>query len=267
MSALILTLKHKLAYRLDMSPLSPAKLAGLKPDDISSIPLLLGEQSVMAGDLFHIQGDDASQMVLRQASPMMDYVGTAMQGGHLHIEGDVGHYLGLHLRGDITCSGHAGNFVGCQMQAGRLHVQGNVGDYAGGALVGQRHGMRGGTLIVNGNAGDRLGDQMRRGTILLDGHAGDYCGANMLAGTIAIGASVGQYCGYAMRRGTILLQQPTTLHPTWVDCGEHALLFLHLLFQSWRDLPSAFAQAEGIRVRRYVGDLAQAGNAEILLRL
>jgi len=56
----------------------------------------------------------------------------------------------------------------------------------GAALPGNKMGMKGGTILIKGNVGERAGDHMRRGNILIEGNAGDYCGSRMTAGTIAV---------------------------------------------------------------------------------
>ena len=55
------------------------------------------------------------------------------------------------------------------MKNGYLEICGNVGDFLGGALPGNKMGMKGGTVLVKGNAGERVGDHLRRGTILIEG--------------------------------------------------------------------------------------------------
>jgi formylmethanofuran dehydrogenase subunit C len=128
--------------------------------------------------------------------------------------------------------------------------------------------MQGGTVLVEGSAGDRTGDRMRRGTLLIEGDTGDYCASRMVAGTIAVWGRVGAFPGLAMRRGTVLLQHaPGEMVPTFNDCGEHPLSFLTLLVRSWRTLPGKFATIPDsrVRVRRYMGDLANDGRGEILV--
>jgi formylmethanofuran dehydrogenase subunit C len=265
MSALTLTLNSPLQHRLNMSAITPNQLANLSLKQIADIRLPYGRDSVRLEELFSIQGNDTQHIVLRNTSALMDNIGQDQQAGRLEIHGDVGHYLGLNMRGEITLHGNAGNFAGCQMQSGLLHITGNAGDYAGGALIGNRKGMRGGTLIINGNVGDRCGEQMRRGTILVDGHAGDYCAVNMLAGTIAVAGKVGRNCAYAMKRGTVLLQHTPKLHASMVNAGQHQLGFLSLMAQSWREYPSQFSQLNCTRVSRYCGDTANQGRGEILV--
>lgn len=125
--------------------------------------------------------------------------------------------------------------------------------------------MTRGSIICQGDVGDRVGDQMRRGLILIDGNAGDYCGSRMVAGTLGVYGSVGKYAGFGMKRGTILLNNKTNLHATMQDCGTHNLPFLALLFQSFNAFPSKFSTLKNQRVQRFAGDLAVNGNGEILV--
>ena len=129
------------------------------------------------------------------------------------------------------------------------------------------HKMSLGSIICQGNAGDRVGDQMRRGLILIDGDAGDYAASRMVAGTIGVYGSVGKYVGFGMKRGTVLLNRKTDFHVTIQDCGTHNLPFLALLFQSFKVLPSKFNNVKCQRVQRFAGDLAcnGNGNGEILV--
>ena len=151
------------------------------------------------------------------------------------------------------------------MANGTLTINGNVGDFLGGAIIGERKGMRGGLVIVKGNAGDRVGDQMRRGIILIEGNAGQYCASRMLAGTIGVLGKVGEYLGFGMRRGTLLLTQTPKLHATIQDCGTHTLPFLSLMFKAFADLPTKFAALNKNRVQSYAGDLGNDGKGEILV--
>jgi formylmethanofuran dehydrogenase subunit C len=151
------------------------------------------------------------------------------------------------------------------MAGGLLKIDGNVGHFLGGASAGLRKGMRGGTVIVKGNAGDRTGDLMRRGLILIEGNVGDYCGSRMIAGTIGVLGRVGKYAGFNMQRGTLLFTQMPQLHATLQDCGMHTLPYLSLLFKSFQQYNTKFSQLKSQRVQRLVGDSACNGNGEILL--
>jgi len=65
-------------------------------------------------------------------------------GRRLHLEGDVGDFVGALLEGgDIFVTGNAGNYAGIGMRSGHLHIGYSSGKHTG-------EGMRGGTLRVQG---------------------------------------------------------------------------------------------------------------------
>ena len=116
------------------------------------------------------------------------------------------------------------------MKGGTLEIEGDAGERLGGPLSGETVGMSGGLVLVRGDAGPRAGDRLRRGAILIEGRAGAYAGSRMIAGTLAIGGEAGDLPGYLMGRGTILLGRGATLlSPTFGDCGEHDLVAARLL--------------------------------------
>jgi formylmethanofuran dehydrogenase subunit C len=170
--------------------------------------------------------------------------------------------------GKLSISGDTGIFTACEMRNGFLCVEGNAGDFLGGALIGNKKGMQGGTVLVKGNVGERAGDHMRRGVILIEGNAGDYCGSRMTAGTIAVMGQTGSNLGYAMRRGTLLLwNHPDKMPATFNDCDSHTLAFLPVLFASFKKFDSKFNSDSFSRVRRYGGDMSELGRGEILIKI
>ncbi len=270
MSALTLTMKHRLDQRVDMSPLVCHKLAGLTPEQIGAIELQCGKQKIRVDSLFKIQGDDTQNLIIANSFAKLDYIGKELQGGQITIEGDVGAYLGMQMQsGVIHAKDDAGLYAGCEMKEGLLQIDGNAGDFLGAALPGNKQGMKGGRILVKGNVGERAGDHMRRGAILIEGDVGAYCGSRMVAGTIAVMGQCGRYPGYAMRRGTLLFWQAVQAPATFNDCGSHTLAFLPILFSSFGDLNSRFAEPSEVfnRVQRYGGDLAETGRGEILVKL
>ena len=152
------------------------------------------------------------------------------------------------------------------MAGGLIEVAADVGDFAAGALPGSMDGMRGGTLIVRGNAGARCGDRMRRGTVVLHADAGDFLASRMVAGTIAIAGRVGAHCGYGMRRGTLVFAgPPPAVPPTFVATHQDIVVFWTLLRRSLAYHGGPFAALPASAPRRLVGDLAVDGKGEWLL--
>lgn len=269
MSALTLTLREQPGHGLDVSLLSPDRLAGLEPAAIGDLTLYNGNRRQPLSSLFDISGDDAQELVILNSNRCLHGIGYGMTSGHIRIEGDAGDHLGQDMHnGLIEVTGNSGHWTASGMRHGMILVSGNCGNFAGAALPGNRHGMRGGTLLVRGNSGDRTGDHLRRGLILVEGNAGAYCGSRMTAGTIAVLGKAGPKAGYAMKRGTLLLcEVPDELPVTLNDCGEHNLGFLPLLMRSFATLDTRFAELDKskCRVRRYAGDLAVDGKGELLV--
>jgi formylmethanofuran dehydrogenase subunit C len=266
MTALTLTLRSPPARSVDLSALTPERLAGLNEAQIGALQLRSG---LCVADLFDIDAGDAQHLSIRNSCNRLTHIGAALRSGTITVEGDCGAYAGLGLNGGhLNVTGSAGTFAGSGMKAGMIQIHGNAGDFAGGAIEGDRQGMRGGTLAIHGDAGDRAGDRMRRGLLLVGGNAGAYCGANMLAGTIFVAGKAGMMPGFSLKRGTLLLaRMPEHLPVTFQDSGEHSLLFLTLLEKQLQRDRQSFARFLPFRpkVRRYCGDLAWGGTGEILI--
>ncbi|MBX7105440.1 MAG: hypothetical protein K1X57_15250, partial [Gemmataceae bacterium] len=141
---------------------------------------------------------------------------------------------------------------------------GTGGHHAGAAYPGGRRGMRGGTLLVDGQVGDGCGAVMRRALVAVGG-AGDYCGASVIAGTIVVRGTMGRYAGMAMKRGTIVALGPLPeLLPTFRESCEYRPAFMAMYGRKLESL--------GFRVRnwpdcyrRFCGDLVSLGQGEVLV--
>lgn len=266
MSALTFSLKQTPQYSINCSNLTPNYLADKSAKEIAETTIAYGNSSARIGELFDISGTNTQQIVFKNSSNKLDYIGAYMSSGIITVVGNAGAYLGFNLKnGEIHCEGNTGAFAACNMVGGILRIDGNTGDFLGAGSEGLRKGMRGGTVIVKGNAGDRVGDQMRRGLILIEGNVGDYCGSRMIAGTIGVLGNLGAYTAFNMHRGTLLLKKSPKLHATIQDCGTHTLPFLSLLFKSLAKHNTQFSQFNTQRVQRLVGDAAYKGNGEILV--
>lgn len=95
--------------------------------------------------------------------------------------------------------------VGARMSTGTLVVQGDVGDRCG-------DGMRGGELVVCGDTGAETCRDFQDGLVSIIGNCGDRMGApapgkksGIRGGDILITGNVGQRACERMRRGTVLI--------------------------------------------------------------
>lgn len=272
MSALTFTLREPPAQTVDLSSLTPDKLAARTLEEIARIELPCGNRKLRVAELFEISGEGRSESVVFHASSdRLAYIGARMERGAITVEGDCGSYAGLGLRGGrIVVHGSVGQFAGSGMRAGTIEVRANAGDFVAAALPGDKQGMRGGSIVIGGSTGDRVGDRMRRGIILVRGDAGAFCGSRMLAGTILVSGRVGESPGFGLKHGTLLLAHaPAEVPATFQDSGEHALLFLTLLEKHLQREGGPFHDFVPLatRVRRFCGDLATGGKGEILLSL
>jgi len=91
------------------------------------------------------------------------------------------------------------------MTGGSLLIDGSAGDHAG-------SGMIDGRLEIKGNAGDCLGGPlageitgMEGGVLIVRGKAGNYAGERLRRGIIAILKGCGDYAGYRMIAGSIVV--------------------------------------------------------------
>lgn len=266
MKALTFTLVADPPERLDLSPLTPERLAGIERRDIEKIPIGMSRLGSKVGDIFRIAGSDRQNLVFEGGSARFDRLAEGMQSGLVRIVGDAGAQAGRAMRGGtLTIEGNAGPHAGSCMRGGRLEITGSAGDYLGAPLAGELAGMNGGMLVVRGRAGAFTADRMRRGLIAVLKGAGDHAGCRMIAGTLVVAGGTGKMPGYLMRRGSILLDRaPKNLSPSFIECGAPDSVFAAVI--------DRYLIAEKIlkrpllrnAPRKYGGDNAVLGLGEIL---
>jgi formylmethanofuran dehydrogenase subunit C len=161
MTALTFTLKTTPQFKLDCRELTPNRLQDLSLEQIATLKLGAHKNSAQVSDYFKIAGKDFNQIVFKNSTTQLDYIGHEMKGGQITINGDAGDFLGANMQnGVIVCQGSAGDRAGDRMRRGIILIEGNVGNYTGSQMVA-------GTMGILGNTGSYTGFAMRRGTILL----------------------------------------------------------------------------------------------------
>jgi formylmethanofuran dehydrogenase subunit C len=273
MTRVRLALKQAPALRVDLRGVTPVALAGLSSAQIERLTVTHGTQTLALAELFAVSLSDASdgvaELLFEGDLSRFDRVGWQLASGRIVVAGAVGDYVGACMSGgEVQVQGSAGLLAACEMAGGTLTIAGDVGDHAASSLPGSMDGMRGGTLIVRGRAGDRFADRMRRGTALVFGDVGDFLASRLVAGTIAIGGRAGAHVGYGMRRGSIVFAGTApSVAPTFVPALADAAVAWQLLA---RDLARAGGPFTGLPVRRIVrhlGDLSADGRGELILAL
>jgi len=140
------------------------------------------------------------------------FIGSALSGKTLTINGTPGNALGCYLDGAvIEVQGNAQDATGDTMNDGKIIIHGNAGDALG-------YAMRGGNIFVKGNAGYRAGIHMKeykekKPVIVIGGRAGSFLGEYLAGGLIVvlgIGSEneqpVGNFTGTGMHGGKIFIR-------------------------------------------------------------
>lgn len=267
MSGLTLRLNANPQQRLDLSALTPRRLAGLPIAEMLKLDVSTTKMPLTVGDVFAVRGKPGETVVIEGGSMRLDHVGTDLSEGTLIVEGDVGVAAGRSMRGGrLEVRGDAGALLGSGISGGEIVVKGSAAGQVGGLSPGDKFGMTGGLIVVEGNAGDRAGERMRRGTVYIRGRCGDFAGARMVGGTIWTELGFGKDPGVLLRRGTLIGPSAERLLPTFVDAGRHDLVILRILGRYMRErLGAAAPRPLPATVRKFAGDLSTIGKGEILL--
>lgn len=266
---IVLTLNAALDAPLEMSAITPAALADLRPEAVKRLKLAYGRRVVALGELFKLRGTADTSLTIAGITPHLQGLGAQLRAGTLHLEGHCGDEVGREMRGgELIVHGSARAHLGAGMRGGLLRVEGPAGDFVGGGIPGATTGMKGGTILISRHAGARAGDRMRRGLIAISGNTGAECASQMVAGTIVVLGIPGAGYATGMRRGSLLLNEAGFEAPeTFVNTGHYNLSFIALLSNFLAELkPTLRSRLRAFSaVARWVGDRGCAGLGEILV--
>jgi len=265
-SSFTFTLRQEPPQRVDLSALTPDRLAGKSVADIEKIEIGTTRASTRVGDIFKIAQGDLKTLRYEGGSPRFDLVGAKLLPEFsIHVEGDVGLQVGrLAKGGRITVSGNAGGYAASGNEGAHIEIKGDAGDFLAAPLAGELAGMSGGRVVVRGKAGARAGDRLRRGILIIEGDAGEDLGSRIIAGTIIVLGETAGRVGYLNKRGSLVLAKRKDFGPTYMDCGPHIFAFAGFFARGLKgDSPAASALLSG-RLQRFGGDTAVYGKGEIL---
>jgi formylmethanofuran dehydrogenase subunit C len=263
-----LTVRERPPLRIEVGGLNPQALAALTSSEVERLPLITGRQAIDLAQIFKVEGQSGSRVVLHGDCERLDGIGRNLAEGEILVEGDAGHEVGSGQGGgEIRITGSVGDEAATGRSSGVLIIGGNAGAFLGAAKPGERLGMCGGLVQVASDVGPRAGDRMRRGIILIGGNADAACGARMVAGTIAVAGQLGPMPGIRMRRGTIIARSAPDGPPdTFAETGHADLTIFKLLARRLAELAPWLPLLLADRpVWRAVGDLAVDGKGELLL--
>lgn len=266
MSYLILRLKKKLIFRLDLGEIVPDKLKN-KKKNVKNLKIFYGNEEKKLSDFFSFQGKLNKGIIFKGNLGKCDYIGNSMKEGEIIVNGSVGEYLGNKMEnGKILVKGSAGNYAACSLKGGEILIEKNAGDYLGSSIQGDKIGISGGRVIVQGNVGNRLAFKMRAGIIFVKGNAKNYLGSQMIAGTIVINGKIGSNPGILMKRGTIILKKKVSLPLYFKYSGKNNYLFLKIYQFYLEKLNSEFKNIfPDTYTVKFVGDTSCGGKGEVLI--
>ena len=211
----VLKLKSIPKVLTDLRNVSPDKFAGKKIEEIRNLKILEGGVPTTLDTVFDTDGPTSAstdvktiEITIENSLDKLCFIGYKMSGGKIVIKGGVGHFVGYKMRGGtITVHGDTRNYLGAKMVNGVIEVFGNAGHRVGCKLQGEKpgKGMKGGTIIIHGNAGADVGWGMAGGTIVVEGSVGNFVGADMVGGVVVVKGGSGIYPGLGMVGGRIVI--------------------------------------------------------------
>ena len=227
MPVLTLSLVKDPSVPVEVEAVIPDKIAGLSLSDVSKVLIWMGNRRLKLEDVFQVEGEVGSKpeelkIVFKGYTNRLWRVGEKMSSGEVEVLGDVGPYAGRKMKGGkLIIRGSTGPCLGAKMSDGIIEVFGSAGDRVGGAYRGElpSKGMRGGTIIIHGDAGAEVGLGMRGGTIIVDGSCDIMPGLEMEGGTILVKGDCAGKAGARMTGGRVIIvgRLPAILPGFYID--------------------------------------------------
>jgi glutamate synthase domain-containing protein 3 len=121
--------------------------------------------------------------------------------GHWRVVNPKGrHAIAAGVDADVTIEvdGHAGYYCGGMNKRAKIVIHGNAG-------VGVAENMMSGTVHVRGDAGQSAGATAHGGLLLVDGNASARCGISMKGADIVVKGSVGHMSAFMAQAGRLVV--------------------------------------------------------------
>lgn len=152
--------------------------------------------SVEIKDTFDLQIDSVRQ--LNQALHTAEAVSSIQKWTVSNPAGQHNIAVGVKAPVQIEIQGHAGYYCAGMNQEADIVVHGNVG-------VGVAENMMSGSVHVKGNASQAAGATAHGGLLVIDGDAGARCGISMKGVDIVVGGSIGHMSCFMGQAGRLVV--------------------------------------------------------------
>jgi formylmethanofuran dehydrogenase subunit C len=276
MKKIVLTPRGFSSVPIEAEVISPDVFAGKTLEEIRNLPIHYGNQVFPMKEYIHAQGKVTEKpedqlIVVDGDARHIKHIGEKMTAGRIVVQGYAGMHLGAQMSGgDITVTGNALDWAGAEMKGGLIRILGDAGNLLGAAYRGSSEGMTGGCIVVTGNAGSEVASFMRRGMIIVMGNTSDFTGVHMNGGEVFIFGKPGKRLG-AQAKGNggfiACFNGADELLPTYRYDTTYTPTFMRLYLKELYEKLGVTSAPEFIDrpMKRYRGDLAVGGNAEILV--
>ncbi|MCW4049640.1 MAG: formylmethanofuran dehydrogenase subunit C [Candidatus Bathyarchaeota archaeon] len=276
MRKLVLKPKGFSKIPIEAEVISPDIIGGKTLPEVKALSVQYGNKVHSLSEFFDVGGriaktPDEQDIVVDGDASHVKYIGKGMTTGRIVVQGDAGMHTGSQMKGgSITVTGNIADWTGAEMKGGLLRVLGDAGNLLGAAYRGSSDGMTGGCIVVNGSVGSEVASFMRRGMIVVLGDTGPFTGVHMNGGEIFVFGKVGRRAGAQAKGnggfiacfGGIDELLPTYRYDTTFTPTFMRLYLRQLAGNLGIDVATSYIDKP---MRRYRGDLAVGGNAEILV--
>lgn len=140
---------------------------------------------------------DLSQQTVRELNQALheatsdEFVVTEPRGAHALA-------CGIHAPVKVTIHGHAGYYCAGMNQLGEVIVDGNTG-------VGVAENMMSGTVWIHGSASQSAGATAHGGLLVIEGNAAARCGISLKGADIVVKGSVGHMSAFMAQAGRLVV--------------------------------------------------------------
>jgi len=256
--------------------ISPDVVTGKTLKEIEGFKVYVGNATYRLGEFFEVEGEvaetAADQMIVVDGSVQtVKYIGAKMTAGSILVKGCAGMHTGSQMSGgELVVEENTRDWAGAEMKGGLLRIGRDSRNLTGAAYRGSSEGMTGGCIVVDGDAGVEAGSFMRRGMIVVRGGVGPFAGVHMNGGEIFVFGRASRRLGAeAKGNGGFIacLGEVESILPTYLYDTTYTPAFMRLYLRQMRDELGIEESMNFIDApfRRYRGDLAVGGNAEILI--
>jgi len=262
MNPVILKLKKKIKYRIDMSFLSNSYKDASR---LSSQIISYGNKQFKVKELFNIKGSDIKNIIIQSSVDLMDNIGKGLNNINITVHGNVGYSFGEQmLSGKLMLYGDALDYAASGIKGGSIFIYGNSGDYTGGKTNHGNVGIVDGFLYVKGNVGNNSIERMRRGNVIVEGNIGDYACNDMLSGTIIIKGKIGKIFAEGIKRGTIFTKDKKVVKE-YNRSNDAEYNFTKFYFKEISNVIGQKMFLENKNLIRYYGNTNSSNLSEVFL--